>query len=136
MLEQITTITPSAEEPDIWHDPWNAILNTLFLALKSYMVSARNRHIEKDAFGTRRHSDLIMEIVKVIDGHDPKLDGTVLIFEIKSSCHWERASGKEALIQHIAHGRTKSILDRGDRAALDLRRNRGRAGSEAPHRVA
>jgi len=104
LLQQITTHTPSSEEPDIWYGPWNAILSTLFPVWDRYMVSpTHKRHIERDAFGTRRYSDLIMEVVKVIDGHDPNLDRTVLIFEIRSSCHWERASGKEALIQQIGH---------------------------------
>lgn len=100
-LEQITTHTPSTDEPDVWYGPWNAILHTLFPGMERYMTSPHNRHIEKDNFGTRRHSDLIMEIIKVIDDDDPNLDKTVLIFEIKSSCHWER--GKEALVQHIGH---------------------------------
>jgi hypothetical protein len=103
-LEQITTHTPSStEEPDIWYGPWNAILHTLFPALERYMVSPHKRHIERDAFGTRRHSDLIMETVKVVDDYDSNLDRTVLIFEIKSSCHWAWEYGKEALIQHIGH---------------------------------
>jgi len=84
LLEQITTHTPSTEEPDIWYSSWNAILNTF------------------PAFGTRRYSDLIMEIVKVIDDYNPNLDRTVLIFEIKSSCHWWEC-GKETLIQHIGY---------------------------------
>lgn len=65
------------------------------------MTSPRNRHIEKDNFGTRRHSDLIMEIVKVIDDYGSNPDKAVLIFEIKSSCHRER--GKETPVQHIRH---------------------------------
>src|SRR5580698_2573547 len=98
LLEQITAVTPSTEEPDIWYGPWNAILHQLFPTEECYMVSpSHKRHIERDAFGTERYSDLIMEIIKVIDGSDPSLDKTVLIFEIKNSCHWERASGKEVL---------------------------------------
>jgi hypothetical protein len=101
LLEQITAQTPSTEEPDIWYGPWNTILSTLFPVGERYMVSpSHKRHIERDAFGTGRYSDLIMEIVKVIDGSDPNLDKTVLIFQIKNSCHWER--GKEALMQDIA----------------------------------
>jgi hypothetical protein len=102
ILEQITTQTPSAEEPDIWYGPWNAILHTLFSVEERYMVCpSHKRHIERDAFGTERYSDLIMEIVKVIDEYDPNLDRTVLIFEIKNSCHWEER-GKEALMEDIA----------------------------------
>ena len=101
MLKEITAHTPSEEEPDIWYGPWNAILHTLFPAMERYMSSPHRRHLEKDAFGTWRHSDLIMEVVKVIDGYDPNLDRTVLIFGIMSSCHWEWACGKEALMQHI-----------------------------------
>jgi len=102
MLEQTATHTPSAEEPDIWYGPWNTILNILFPGMERYMISPYKRHIEKDAFGTRRHSDLIMEVVKAIDDYDPNLDRTVLIFEIKSSCHWWEC-GKETLIEHIGH---------------------------------
>lgn len=102
LLEQITAHTPSTEEPDIWYGPWNAILCTLFPAGESYMVTPSQRHIETDAFGTQRYSDLMMEIVKVIDGSDPNLDRTVLVFEIKNSCHWERHGGKEALLEDIA----------------------------------
>jgi hypothetical protein len=102
-LKQITTHTPSTEETDIWYGPWNAILHTLFPAMERYMVSPQKRHIERDAFGTRRDSDMIMEIVKVIDDYNPKLDRTVLVFEIKSSCHWVGRGKKEALIQHIGH---------------------------------
>jgi hypothetical protein len=102
MLEQTTTNTPNPEEPHIWYGPWNAILSTLFPIMERYLVSPHRRHIERDAFGTWRHSDLIMEIVKAIDDPDPNLDKTVLIFEIKSSCHWwER--GRETLIEHIGH---------------------------------
>jgi hypothetical protein len=66
---------------------------------KATWSPSHKRDIETDAFGTQRYSDLIMEIIKVIDGRDPTLDRTVLVFEIKNSCHWER--GKEALLQDI-----------------------------------
>ncbi|KAF8495916.1 hypothetical protein F5888DRAFT_1635242 [Russula emetica] len=91
----------------VWNRTFGMVHGTLFSTHYSLLWNATwsllMRHIERDAFGTRRHSDLIMEIVKVIDGYNPNLDRTVLIFEIKSSCHWVECGKKEALIQHIGH---------------------------------
>ena len=116
--------------------------------MERYMISRslHKRHIEKDDFCTRRHSDLIMVIVKVIDDYNPNLDKTVLIFEIKSSCHWLEC-GKGALIRHIGHQADVAFSElRTAREKvyligaigplwIDLWRNTGRAGSEAAHRV-